>query len=122
MWDRAPGFESQLHCRSQLPADLHLGRQRGVMFRVAGSLPPLWETQIEFLAPGFACCGRLGSEPERMGDLCLSRSCSLLFKFKIVHGKGKLNVEFRVYFGTKLFEIHASLFQVFIHSLIWKAE
>lgn len=47
---RVPGFESQLHARFQSPTNMHWGKQQ-VMPQVAEFLPPMWKTQIEFLAP-----------------------------------------------------------------------
>lgn len=47
-----PISESQLYSAFQLPADVYLRRQQ-MMVQVLGSQPPIWETGIEFQAPGF---------------------------------------------------------------------
>lgn len=47
-----PISESQLYFAFQLPVDVYLRRQQ-MMVQVLGSQPPIWETGIEFQAPGF---------------------------------------------------------------------
>lgn len=51
-------------------------RRQQVMAQVAGSLPPLWETQIKFLLLGFGLgqprgCAYVGSEHQLGTSMCL---------------------------------------------------
>lgn len=47
-----PGSESWLGSQFQLPANVHAGRQP-VTAQGLGSLPPVWESRLEFMVPGF---------------------------------------------------------------------